>query len=165
MSACLVIVRAYLAAGSPDRLSPIASFGEWSDLVRSALVWLGCADPAASMETARDDDPELSELREIIAVWRVSLPVNSPLTCKQINDHSEARRRDEEDRLTTEYCWPELRELLTKLAGDRTGINTNRLGARIRQHVGRIVDGHRIARVAVENPVAQWKLEAVKHGS
>ncbi len=162
VSACLVIVRAYLIAGSPDRLPSIASFAEWSDLVRSALVWLGCADPAQSMEAAREDDPELAELREIIAVWRDSLPVNSPLTCKQITDHSEAPKLDDDDRPTTEYLWPELRDLLIKLAGDRAGINTNRLGARIRKHAGRIVDGHRIARVKVEHPVAQWKLEIVR---
>ncbi|RYI98627.1 MAG: topoisomerase, partial [Acetobacteraceae bacterium] len=41
VSACLIIVRAYAAAGRPDVLKPIASFEDWSNAVRSALVWLG----------------------------------------------------------------------------------------------------------------------------
>ena len=81
VSACLIIVRAYILASSPGKLDPIASFGGWSDLVRSALVWLGCADPVLSMETAREDDPELSELREMISVWRAAFG-STATTCK-----------------------------------------------------------------------------------
>jgi hypothetical protein len=68
VSACLIIVRAYAAADYPGRLPTIASFEDWSDTVRSALVWLGCEDPAKSMEAARDDDPELADLREVIGL-------------------------------------------------------------------------------------------------
>ena len=45
IAACLTIVRAYVAAGRPGRLPVLASYAAWSDLVRSALVWLGRADP------------------------------------------------------------------------------------------------------------------------
>jgi putative DNA primase/helicase len=56
--AALTIVLAYRAAGMPGRLPGIGDpFSEWSDLVRSALVWLGYADPVLTMEDARDNDP------------------------------------------------------------------------------------------------------------
>ena len=45
IAAALTICRAYIAAGRPNQLPQLASFGEWSDTVRSALVWLGEADP------------------------------------------------------------------------------------------------------------------------
>ena len=48
IAACLTICRAYIAAGRPDKLPKLASFGGWSDTVRSALVWLGEADPVKS---------------------------------------------------------------------------------------------------------------------
>ena len=64
VAACLTIVRTYLLAGCPGRLPPVASFGAWSDLVRSALVWLGCADPAQSIQEARRNDPVIDTLRE-----------------------------------------------------------------------------------------------------
>ena len=134
VSACLVIVRAYLAAGSPEKRPPVASFTEWSDLVRSALIWLGCSDPAQSMEAAREDDPELSELREIIEVWRETLPVNTPLTCKRIVAWSDDKKLAADGRQTDQFMWPNLRDLLHRLAGERNGsINMNRLGAKIRK--------------------------------
>jgi|ERR1700722_9782726 len=40
VSACLMIARASIEEGKPGKLNPIASFRDWSDLVRSALVWL-----------------------------------------------------------------------------------------------------------------------------
>jgi putative DNA primase/helicase len=56
--ACLTIVLAYKAAGQPERLPWFGDpFGEWSDLVRSALVWLGMDDPVMTMEAVRDADP------------------------------------------------------------------------------------------------------------
>jgi hypothetical protein len=58
VAAILIIARAYIAAGRPGLLPPIQSFGDWSDIVRSALVWLGCADPAEAMRDNFKDDPE-----------------------------------------------------------------------------------------------------------
>jgi putative DNA primase/helicase len=56
--AALTIVLAYRAAGMPDRLPGIGDpFAEWSDYIRSALVWLGYDDPVLTMEAVRDNDP------------------------------------------------------------------------------------------------------------
>jgi putative DNA primase/helicase len=41
VAAALIVVRAYLAAGQPDKLKSLASYGACSDLVRSSLAWLG----------------------------------------------------------------------------------------------------------------------------
>jgi putative DNA primase/helicase len=56
--AALTIVRAYLEAGQPGRLPWFGqTFGQWSDLVRSAVVWLGYADPVNSIDKIRASDP------------------------------------------------------------------------------------------------------------
>jgi putative DNA primase/helicase len=56
--AALIVVLAYRAAGMPNRLPNIGDpFAEWSDNVRSALVWLGYADPVQTMEAVRENDP------------------------------------------------------------------------------------------------------------
>lgn len=57
IAACLTIVRAYILAGKPGRLAPLASFEDWSDTVRSALVWLDEDDPCVTMKIAHDNDP------------------------------------------------------------------------------------------------------------
>lgn len=69
VAACLTIVRAYLIAGRPERLSPLASFETWSDSVRSALVWLGEDDPCATIERARENDPTRVDLATVVNAW------------------------------------------------------------------------------------------------
>lgn len=46
VAAALTTARAYVVAGSPNKPTPLASFEAWSDLVRSALIWLGKKTPA-----------------------------------------------------------------------------------------------------------------------
>ncbi len=66
IAATLTIVRAYILAGMPGRLSPLNSFEGWSDTVRSALVWLGCADPELTMNAARGNDSDLQQLGAVL---------------------------------------------------------------------------------------------------
>ena len=67
--AALVICRAYIAARRPDLARRLASFEEWSDTVRSALIWLGEADPVKSMTAAKAQDPERATFRDLLRVW------------------------------------------------------------------------------------------------
>ena len=163
VSACLVVVRAYILAGCPDLLPPIASFSDWSGLVRSSLVWLGCADPAASMETAREDDPELAELREFIAVWRDSPLVVSAQTVKDFVSASDVRLPPSGGQPSTEFAHPALRDCLLKIAGDRQGVNSRRLGQWLTNRAGRIAEGHRITKAPekASGGVIRWSLTRV----
>ena len=70
IAACLTICRAYIAAGRPGRPQKLASFGEWSDTVRSALVWLGEADPVKSMDLSKAEDPETAALLVMLNEWK-----------------------------------------------------------------------------------------------
>ena len=65
----LIMIRAYIVAGRPGLLTPIASYDDWSAMVRSALVWLGFEDPALTMELikAEDDDSEMWNV--LFEVW------------------------------------------------------------------------------------------------
>src|SRR6516162_10415818 len=57
--AALTVVRAYIVAGKPSRLPSIGEpFSAWSDLVRSALVWLDYEDPFITTEATRENDPD-----------------------------------------------------------------------------------------------------------
>ncbi|BBB98997.1 hypothetical protein [Bradyrhizobium elkanii] len=70
IAAALTICRAYIAAGMPNKLPPLNSFNEWSDTVRSALVWLGEADPVKSQDKSSAEDPEKIELLTMLAEWK-----------------------------------------------------------------------------------------------
>ena len=69
IGACLTIARGYLAAGSPDQRKPLPSFERWSNLVRSALVWLGMDDPCDSMNLARAEDPIRAARAAVFNSW------------------------------------------------------------------------------------------------
>src|SRR5215813_6194441 len=69
VAAGLTMMRAYLAAGSPEVCGPFGSYAEWSTMVRSPLVWLGEPDPVGSIDTTQAEDPELGELRRYIDLW------------------------------------------------------------------------------------------------
>ena len=72
IAAALTICRAYIVAGRPIRLRDWHhSRGEWSDTVRSALMWLGQEDAVKSMENARAEDPERVELSDMLRVLGV----------------------------------------------------------------------------------------------
>jgi putative DNA primase/helicase len=85
IAAALTICRAYFVAGRPNR-ARLASFEGWSDTVRSALIWLGKADPVQSMEDAREDDPELGALRNMLSAWSETIGIgwNYRLTLKEV---------------------------------------------------------------------------------
>jgi putative DNA primase/helicase len=74
LSAALTIPRAYVVAGRPDqRLTPMGSYTAWSDLVRSAIVWAGMADPCATIAEIRATDPRADALRAVLRAWPVDV--------------------------------------------------------------------------------------------
>jgi putative DNA primase/helicase len=132
IGACLTIARAYLAAGCPHPAPPIASFPDWSRLVRSALIWLGEADPVITMEAARAEDPELSNLQAVVAAWVSATGVDSPKLAGEI-----AALQDQD-----------LRAALLEIAprGRAHGeIDPQRLGKWLKRYAGRVVGGLKIS--------------------
>jgi len=162
IAACLTIVRAYLVAGSPDKLPPLASFGDWSNLVRSALVWLGCADPCDSIKEARRDDPELSELLEFLSLWKANLGIDSRYTARAVVEAAEVRLSDDYGNPTVSYRLPDLHDVLLRIAGDRGAIDTRRFGKWLERLNGRIAGGLRLSRDSVRGHggVSVWIVAA-----
>ena len=90
LSACLIIVRAYMLAGMPGALSPLNNFNDWSNRVRSALVWLGQADPVESLNAVYDDDPGKQDLRAVVAAWKDAGGLKEQLTAKELVNRANA---------------------------------------------------------------------------
>ncbi|MDN5871752.1 MAG: hypothetical protein L0H73_13650 [Nitrococcus sp.] len=68
---CLTIMAAYIRAGGPDvGTGSLGSYEAWSRMVRDALIWAGCADPAVVIERARADDPTRQALAAVLTEWR-----------------------------------------------------------------------------------------------
>lgn len=135
VAAALTVARAYAVAGFPDQLPALASFEDWSRVVRSALAWLGQPDPVSTMDAARADDPATTSLRILLAAWYNAVGSSEKGTAKIVEI---AKERDPHgNQIRSEFLLA-----LADIAGDRSGeISTRRLGKWLASHRGRIIDG------------------------
>lgn len=135
IAAALVVCRAYLCAGCPAKLPDLASFEDWSRIVRSALVWLGEVDPVATMETARAEDPVTSNLTAMLVAWHDAVS-DRPMTAGKII------ARTSETNGFGERTAPDLYEALLSAAEGRPGeISGKKLGHYLVRFKGRIMAG------------------------
>ena len=115
VAACLIIARSYLCAGSPNKCRKLPSFFAWSDLVRSALVWLGKPDPVSSMSTARAEDPTREARAALFAAWKSCVdPSKDGYTTGELVKRAEERGDNS-------FLWPDLRSAFMRVASDRAG--------------------------------------------
>ena len=140
----------------------MASFSDWSKYVRGALIWLGCTDPCGSMEQARDDDPELSELRELLMAWREEIGDTPSLATVEIIEMCGEKRGLEEDG-SSQFKHPLMRDIVTRIAAGRIGIDSRRLGNILAAKSGRIVQGLRIEKATTlgRSGAVRWRLRVV----
>lgn len=151
IAACLTIPRAFIVAGMPGRLPPTAGYKEWSDIVRSSLVWLGCADPASTIEEARDADPVRATRRLLFSVWSTIIGTES-LTVGQI-----ISRVDK---------WPDasFREPFLDVAKSRSDelkIDSKRLSHWLRRSRLTVADGLQLKDDLSDPSRPRWYLEEV----
>ena len=148
VAAALIVARAYVVAGTPDRAPRLASFEAWSDLVRSSLIWFGKPDPVATMRAAREDDPNREMMSALFRALRDVIGVGNPKTSAEIirlgclgitetDDHGDGR---EQGRLQ----YPDLHDALMAVAGRSGGIDGRELGKWLSRHRDRIAGGVRL---------------------
>jgi putative DNA primase/helicase len=150
IAAAITIARAYIAAGSPKVCSALGSYGQWSQMVRSPLVWLGQEDPVKSMDEAREEDPVRRAEHDLIAIWRAYLGLNVSYTAAGLIRKANEQRSVEIANHVYESDWtnPQLRELLVQQAGTPRGdIDARKVGNWLMSIRGRVHDGHCIERM------------------
>jgi putative DNA primase/helicase len=134
IAAALTIVRAYLAAGKPDRLRPLPSYGGWSDLVRSALVCLGQGDPVATMQDTRAEDPKAEARTAIFDAWKTEIGLGDNFRY-QTSDLIDLAQTEQ----GTALIYPRLYAALLKVAGIKDRIDAMRLGQWLRDNINAVV--------------------------
>jgi hypothetical protein len=149
VSAALTIVRAWLVASKPKTASKtLVSYSDWSELCQQSLLWLGCADPTASVFEAMAEDPDRESLARLLVAWQSAFG-NAPTMIREAVNKSSYHDNQE------------LREILHDIADERGDINRRRLGWWIKRHAGRIVDGLRFVRASGNRSAEAWKVESV----
>ena len=168
-------VKASSAAASesyekPD-LAPLASYADYSATVRGALAWLDKPDPVLSMDGARDDDPELGELRDVMTQWQQHIGLNIETPAKALIHLADLHKHDDDTgRHLPDYANPDLRDTLLAVARGRVGVDAGRFGKWLRSKKDRVVSlqlpHDQQARVRFEargltQGVARWRLTSL----
>ncbi len=151
VSAALTLVRAWIGAGRPTfPCKVLGSFGDWSELCRQPLLWLGLPDPCDSVFEALNEDPDRETLGRLLTAWD-ALFGNRPTMLRD----ALTRRSD----LVDDEI--ELREVLHDIAGERGDINRRRLGWWMKRHVGQLVNGLRLGKSPGNGSAERWRVESV----
>lgn len=132
----LTIIRAWKAAGAPRAsVPPIGSFGDWSDLCRQPLLWLGLPDPATSLLEQLRNDPDVANLAAFMEAWSYEFgerPVQVRKLVQTVELHPDQALAE------AVYDLPVM---------DRSTVNPSKLGWFLKKNAERIVEGHVIRQV------------------
>jgi len=167
IAAILTICRAYFVAGRPEKAPRLASFEDWSDTVRSALIWLGKADPIKSMESARAEDPESTELGNMLEGWAAAIGVGSGSRLKLAGAISKGMNMTRPDSMSElEPTYPEFHDALVAMALKSTGKRGQQpdaamLGNYLRKFKGKVIYGKRFMNLAKDKGGSEWWVEEV----
>lgn len=149
----LKVLQDFVVSGAKPQLSPLGSFGEWSELIRGAMVWYGLPDVVGAVITQVDDDDDRQELETVVWAWGEVFG-HDPITLK------DALR---EIRSKSAGAGAVLLGAFDEIAGERGEISLRKLGAWFKAHKGRVVDGKRLMPIAgaPRRDGAVWALAAI----
>lgn len=147
----LRVLQAFLQSGEPPALPPLASYGEWSRIVRGALVHFGLPDPvrAVTRNIERDDDRDM--LAHILQTWRDAFG-DEPMTLREVLQTSAGR---------TGVALTDLRVLFLEVGGERGEIDLRRLGHWFAARAGRVVGGLRLVGGERTRKGVAWRVNLV----
>jgi hypothetical protein len=136
IAAALIICRAYHVAGRPGKAKRLASFQAWSDTVRSALIWLGKADPVEAMEAARENDPVIRSLRAMLLTCSAVMGLGHKYRFR-MQDVIDAVDEHDDDGAP---AWPDLSAAVQGTVRGGRSADASGLGRWAQRFKGRIVD-------------------------
>ena len=149
VSLVLTIIRAWITAGSPTaQVKPLGNYEQWTAWVRQPLIWLGLMDPASSVFSQLEQDPDREALGRVLHAWHF-VHGNKPTMVREAVGN------------TRELGNEEFRDALRDVSEERGEINTRRLGRWIARRQGRIVDGMRFEKSSGRTSAERWSVKSV----
>jgi len=158
IAACLTVPLYYHAARRPNALPRLASYGDWSDNVRSPLVHLGLADPVETMSESRRTDPVRVRRSQVFAALLGAMKSDLAIQADKHGDLTTG------ELATLAETHPDLREALLEVADPKgTGrIDNRELGKWLSREEGTIVLGHKLCCDRDTNTQKpRWRLIAI----
>jgi putative DNA primase/helicase len=151
IAAVLTVCRAYICAGRPDKLPELASFEAWSNLVRSALVWLGRPDPVGTIAGLREGDPVREARANVFEAWTATLGTERSYQVSELISEAAPLQR--------------LRDALLQVAADYKEpgtISAKRLGRWLVSTHKNIAGGQKLVADRTDKARIRWRLLEMK---
>jgi putative DNA primase/helicase len=149
VSAALTVLQSFLIAKPNIEMLSFNGFIGWSNLVRSALVWLGKPDPLQSQAEMYEMDESRLNLALLLEAWHNEFQEKPQLT----KDVVAWALKDEGG---------ELKSIITELSRDKYGfITSKQLGYFLRSHARVRVGDRRFVKdtVRTDRLGIYWKIE------
>ena len=148
VTAALTVLRAFIVAGCPRQVPRFGSFEAWCDLVASAVVWAGGADPTSCFMGADEanERPDEAALRVVLRDLPRLDERRRGLTIKEILALLYPPERVRGEHLAPDG-FEDLREALEELVPpSRTNAppNAREVGNRLRAFLGKLAGGRRL---------------------
>lgn len=144
------VIQAWITAGKPPSgLPKLPTYGDWCQLVREPILWLGYPDPAHNTLVALKQDDHALNLMDLFAAWyevHKSIPVSAGQLLRGLTHTVEG----EDDH----PLYVAIKELMPHKNGEDI---TQQLGYFLKRQVGVIRNGL-ILRKAVRNPNSTAKV-------
>jgi hypothetical protein len=148
VKAGLTILRAYHVAGRPKQnIAQYGRFEDWSDWIRSSLVWLGMADPCVSRKEIENADPVRQQLGNLLTIWYSTIGDFS-LRTKDIIKKAE----DEKDAFF---------DILLEIAEKNGKIDPVKLGIKLKNFEKRPENGLRLQKTGKYNNADTWRVTKI----
>lgn len=153
----LTILLAYHRAGNPTQnIKPFGRFEEWSDHVRSSIIWIGMTDPCESRKDIENADPVRILLGSLFSSW-YEIFESRGIKVKELVDKVSIPAPD-----THTKAHETLRESLIELAGDpKGGVNLKSLGTKLRSYKNRIEGGLRLEQKGTHQGTSLWCIRKI----
>ena len=172
--AALTLLKAYFQSGLPSQsIKPLGSFEEWSQLVRSCLVWAGEADPCEGRKDLEaESDPAYERLASLLEAWEQCYPTDTTKrrpgqwttrTLKQAVEDIGLQAIAKPDPNNPPNKWNDLAEVLSEYDSHYDGkrLDTKRIGNALRPIEGRPIDNKRLIRDGDYRHAAKWRIDYV----
>lgn len=142
----LTILRAYHVVGRPKQnIKQFGRFEEWSDWIRSALIWVGMEDPCKSRREIESTDPVRLSLSAFLKAFHATFDDVYVQGKSILNTTSE-----------------DLKEALMELIPNREkGVNEIVLGRALQKHIKRIEGGLQLEREPDYQGRGTWRVVKV----
>jgi hypothetical protein len=155
--AALTVIKAYIAAGRPQKPTPLGSFEDWSDTVRGALIWLDEPDPASSIETIRANDPKKNLEIRFLELWTETFNTETRTVAELLKEIKPAHGNDHDPKPPPDHAMCEI--IIEAIGNDH---DSRKLAWFLRKLADKTIGGKILRAAGSTQHAVNWKVDAVE---